>query len=120
MYDHKGWWTLTTGNNTLPTTTHPLLDPKGNVLPTSWAPPPPSPAGPPRIGSTPDAPVNLNNSTLTYDHIGWWTLTTGNDTTPLPTTTYPLLNPKGDMLPTNWAPPPPLHQPVPPKVDSPL
>eukprot|EP00962_Isochrysis_galbana_P014188 scaffold4039_cov124-Isochrysis_galbana.AAC.8 len=29
------------------------------------------------------------------------------EVTPLPTTTYPLLNPKGDRLPTNFAPPPP-------------
>jgi len=56
----------------LHTTTHPPPNPSGNVLPTSWAPSPPPPAGSPRVGLTPDAPVNLKNSTLTltYDHLG--------------------------------------------------
>eukprot|EP00962_Isochrysis_galbana_P036904 scaffold12830_cov163-Isochrysis_galbana.AAC.1 len=57
----------------------------GNVLPTSWAPPPPLPAGPPTVGPTSDASVNLKISTLAYDRIGWGNLTTGNVATPLST-----------------------------------
>eukprot|EP00962_Isochrysis_galbana_P004818 scaffold1317_cov149-Isochrysis_galbana.AAC.2 len=114
-YSTQGRRTLSKGNNTthLHTTTHPPPNLKGRVLFTSRAPSPPSPAGPPRGGLTPDAPVNLKNSTLTHDHLGGWTFTTGNKATPLPTSTHPLLNPEGGMLPTNWAPP------LPPPADPP-
>eukprot|EP00962_Isochrysis_galbana_P022588 scaffold6758_cov116-Isochrysis_galbana.AAC.1 len=120
-YSTQGRRTLSKGNNTtlLHTTTHPLPNLKGNVLPTSGAPSPPPPAGSPRGGLTPDAPVSLKNSTLTYDHLGGWILTTGNKATPLPTSTHPLLKPEGGMLPTNWAPPPPLPADPPQRIHHP-
>eukprot|EP00962_Isochrysis_galbana_P004807 scaffold1316_cov130-Isochrysis_galbana.AAC.5 len=90
----------------------------GNVLPTSWAPPPPTPAGPPtiKVTFTSDASVNPKNSTLAYDQIGWGNLTTGNDATPL-SSSYPFQKLDDDLPLIIWAPPP--HPPAGPTKSGP-
>eukprot|EP00962_Isochrysis_galbana_P002501 scaffold672_cov185-Isochrysis_galbana.AAC.1 len=122
-YLTKRWKPHTTGTTATPfhsATHHPKQ--KGNVLPTSWAPPPPTPAGPPTVNVTSDASVNLKYSTLAYVQTGWDNLNIGNDATPL-SSSYSFQKPDEDLPLIIWAPPPHIPAGPPksgPKPDPPV